>query len=212
MKYFNRIFMVIIGIMVIFILGTNYILLHILENDSVSREYRVEMNRLAGEIEENGLEGIDLSQYHYVTAVLKDTSYIDRSKEKVIKKRIAEKSNIEKNDIEEQKIREQDFIIAGDSEYMIKEIGDNYYRFEYKIGTVKVSQSIIVIINFVFAIFFLLAIMLMLFIKHKILSPFFTLRELPFELSKGNLAMPIKENKSRFFGALYGGWICFGKI
>lgn len=177
MKYFNQIFIAIIGVMAVFILGTNYVLLHLSGSGTINREYRVEINRLAGEIEKYGLEDIELSKCQYVTAVMKATSQID----------------------------EKNFIVAGDSDYLIKEIGGTYYRFEYEMGTAKVSQSVIIIIDFIFVMLFLFLIVLMIFVKYKILNPFFTLRELPFELSKGNLTMPIKENKNRFFGRFVWG-------
>ena len=42
----------------------------------------------------------------------------------------------------------------------------------------------------------------MLFIRQKILRPFEQLTDVPYQLSKGNLTVPIKENKSRVaFGA-----------
>lgn len=157
--------------MSVFILGVNYIFIHCSENSTINRAYRVEINRLAGQIEEVGLEKIDLSKCHYVTAVRK----------------------------------EKNFAVAGDSDYLIKEIGGIYYRFEYKTDTAKVNPSVIIFINSIVITIFLIIIMFLLFVKYKILQPFFTLQELPLELSKGNLTMPIKENKSRFFGRFVWG-------
>lgn len=45
----------------------------------------------------------------------------------------------------------------------------------------------------------------MLFARQKILKPFDKLKDVPYELSKGNLTIPIKENKSRFFGKFVWG-------
>jgi signal transduction histidine kinase len=45
----------------------------------------------------------------------------------------------------------------------------------------------------------------MLYIKLKILYPFEILREVPYELSKGNLNVLIKETKNRFFGRFIWG-------
>lgn len=46
---------------------------------------------------------------------------------------------------------------------------------------------------------------LLLYIREKILRPFDRLTNVPYELSKGNLTLPIQENKSRFFGKFLWG-------
>ncbi len=43
------------------------------------------------------------------------------------------------------------------------------------------------------------------YIKQKILMPFYCLSEVPYELSKGNLTIPLKENRNRFFGRFVWG-------
>ncbi len=45
----------------------------------------------------------------------------------------------------------------------------------------------------------------MIFVRVKILAPFYRLRDVPYELSKGNLTVPVKENKNRFFGRFVWG-------
>ena len=45
----------------------------------------------------------------------------------------------------------------------------------------------------------------MLFVKSKILAPFEQLTDVPYELSKGNLTIPLKETKNRFFGRFIWG-------
>lgn len=212
MKYFHGIFIAMIGIIAIFIAGTNYVLLHLSGSGTVSREYRVEINRLAGKIEKSGLESITISDCHYVTAIVKDMSKAETENTEIENTETENADNTEKwvvekdeGHIRKQKLSAQDFFTAGDSDYLIKEIGGAYYRFEYKTGTAKVGQSVIIMVDLAFFLIFLLVILFLLFIKHKILKPFFILRELPIELSKGNLTMPIKENKSRFFGRFVWG-------
>ena len=51
----------------------------------------------------------------------------------------------------------------------------------------------------------ILFIAVMLYIKFAILAPFERLSGIPYELSKGNLAAPIKETKNRFFGKFLWG-------
>ncbi len=46
---------------------------------------------------------------------------------------------------------------------------------------------------------------ILFYIRAKILCPFERLTNVPYELSKGNLTLPVKENKSRFFGKFLWG-------
>ena len=67
MKSFNRIFAaVILGIVLIFTIS-NICLQS--GGDSSGRPYRVEINRIAEEIRQNGFDNIDLSGYEYVTGI-----------------------------------------------------------------------------------------------------------------------------------------------
>lgn len=43
------------------------------------------------------------------------------------------------------------------------------------------------------------------YVRQKILRPFTRFVQLPYELSKGNLTLPLKENKDRFFGKFMWG-------
>lgn len=45
----------------------------------------------------------------------------------------------------------------------------------------------------------------MIYIYQKILKPFEVLKEVPYELSKGNLTVPVKESKNRFFNRFVWG-------
>lgn len=58
----------------------------------------------------------------------------------------------------------------------------------------------------------LLIISVMLYIKFSILVPFEQMVDVPYELSKGNLTVPVKETKTAFSGVLSGAWICSAKI
>lgn len=46
---------------------------------------------------------------------------------------------------------------------------------------------------------------MLIYIRNRIMKPFDELREVPYELSKGNLTIPLKENKNRFFGRFVWG-------
>ncbi len=51
----------------------------------------------------------------------------------------------------------------------------------------------------------ILIVIVLIFIRSKLLLPFHVLREVPYELSKGNLEVGLKENKNRYFGRFIWG-------
>lgn len=169
MKAFNKDFAAVFIIIVLIFFGAN-IALHNAETSANGRPYRVEINRIALEIEKNGYESVDLSSYNYVTGIEK---YSDNFYET-------------------------------DSDYAVREIGGELYRFDYTASAEK-NHSAAVIVNIVLAVMSVMIFAVLIYIKRKIISPFDTLKDVPYELSKGNLTAPIKENKSRFFGRFIWG-------
>ena len=69
MKAFHRIFAIVIAVLVILFAIANVVLLT--DNKDSGRPYRVEINRLAREIEANSFEQTDLTHCEYVTGVEK---------------------------------------------------------------------------------------------------------------------------------------------
>ena len=61
------------------------------------------------------------------------------------------------------------------------------------------------IANVALVILCILLIVILLYIRIRILKPFTRLREVPYELSKGNLVTPMQENKGFFFGRFIWG-------
>lgn len=135
------------------------------------RPYRVEINRVALQIEQNGYENMDLSQCHYVYNVVE---YGD------------------------------DFYNC-ESDYAVREIGGRLYRFDYSTAHGIQNTPLIVLVNVVLAAMAALVFGILLYVRSKILYPFEQMSNVPYELSKGNLAMPVRENKNRFFGKFMWG-------
>lgn len=173
MKKFNRIFAAVILIIILLFVLCNYCIRQV--SDDSGRQYRVEANRIANEIEKNGIDGIDMSEYSTITAIVP----IDGSDEKSF--------------------------FEAQSDYVIREINGELYRIEYTAQQNIINRNTILMINIFLGVISLLVIGSMLFIRHNILKPFDTLREVPYELSKGNLTVPIKENKNKFFGRFLWG-------
>lgn len=144
-------------------------------NTSGSRQYRVEIKRIEALINENKET---------------DIKNIDLSGYDYVK-------NIEKYN------GSRDFYNVN-SDYYICAAGGSLYRFDYvadnagNTGVILKADIIIVIMAFI-------VIAVFIFIRQKILLPFSKLADVPYELSKGNLVLPVKESKNRYFGKFLWG-------
>lgn len=169
MKVYHRIFVIVIAVLVLLFVTANVALLT--NNKDSGRPYRVEINRLAREIEANNPESIDLSQCDYVT-------------------------NVEKY---------SDNFYNSDSDYLIREINGELYRFDYRSDGNANKTELIIKVNVILLSMTIVILTVLLYIKFKILKPFEQLTDVPYELSKGNLTAPVKETKNRFFGRFLWG-------
>ena len=95
-----------------------------------------------------------------------------------------------------------DDIYRSDEHYLMIEVGETLYRVEY---TVESGQPGIAVVNCVLGALFLLVTGLLYYIRRHIIEPFGRLNDVPQELARGNLAVPIPEEKSRFFGKFIWG-------
>lgn len=170
MKTFNRIFAVVIILIIAVFAIANLIMLT--NSDESGRPYRVEISRLVSEIERNSLEITDLANCEYVTGVLR--------------------------------FEDTDNFYNTESDYVIREINGELYRFDYTANNESNTKSIVTV-NIMLGIMAVMIIGVMIYIKVKILKPFELLTNVPYELSKGNLITPVKETKSRFFGRFIWG-------
>lgn len=172
MRSFNKLFVVVILLMVAVFIGTN---LYLFSSDSESgRPYKVEIGRVVHEIEEKGYDHIDLSNYAYITCI----------------ERFSDDENT---------------FYESDSDYAVRVIDGEIYRIDYIHQQSVQNRNVILAVNVILAILLVLVIILLIYIRHKILLPFQTLTEIPYELSKGNLTIPLKEHKNRFFGRFVWG-------
>lgn len=88
-------------------------------------------------------------------------------------------------------------LYISDEHYLIVEAGGALYRVEYIVGN---GQRGIAAVNCAFGVLFLLMLGLLYYIWKHIIVPFGRLNDVSQELARGNLAVPIPEEKSRFFG------------
>lgn len=167
MKAFNRIFAAVLLVLAVLWVAANIILAA--DGSGGGRPYRVEINRLALQIETEG--HADISDCQYVT-------------------------NIE---------RYGENFYSAESDYFVREINGELYRFDYKTEVGSGRTRIIVTVNIILGVMAVLIISVMVYVKLAVLAPFEKLTDVPYELSKGHLTSPIKESKNRFFGRFIWG-------
>ncbi len=93
-------------------------------------------------------------------------------------------------------------LYRSDEHYLIIEAGGMLYRVEYIVGNGHYS---VVVVNCIFGVLFLLLMGLLYYIRGHIIVPFGRLNDVPQELARGNLSIPIPEGKSRFLGKFTWG-------
>lgn len=93
-------------------------------------------------------------------------------------------------------------LYKSDAHYVIIEANGTLYRAEYTLGN---QNSTLIAVNCAFGVLFLLICSIFAYIWKNIIKPFGRLNDVPQELARGNLAVPISEEKSRFFGKFTWG-------
>ncbi len=88
------------------------------------------------------------------------------------------------------------------NDYVVEEAGGRLYRIEYK---VNVDYRMFWYMNIALVCMLLLTGIILLYVEKKVLKPFHDMTNLSFELAKGNLSVPIKEEKSKLFGRFLWG-------
>lgn len=166
MKAFNRIFAAVIIMLTVIFAAANIILA---AGGSGGRPYRVEINRLARQIETEGRA--DISDCEYVT-------------------------NIEEYG---------ENFYSTESDYAVREINGELYRFDYRTDSGSMRSKTAVTVNIILGVMSVMIISVMAYVKYAVLTPFERLTDVPYELSRGNLTVPVKETKNRFFGRFIWG-------
>ena len=178
MKSFDKIFAAVIMVIFLIFAGANLFLIT-LRGAGNGRPYRVEIGRLALEIEGKGPQNVDLNE-------------IDLSACLYVK-------HVERLDSDSEEFYHVD------SDYAIREINGEIYRFDYAVSDKSDNSETVLSVNIILAVMSLVLLGGLVFVRQKILVPFVRLTDIPHELAKGNLTTPIKENKSRFFGRFIWG-------
>ena len=95
--------------------------------------------------------------------------------------------------------------VAGEAcsnDYLVEEIAGKLYRIEY---VEERSSGLPLYINISLLCMMIVTMMVLVYVYRKVLKPFHNMSNLSYELAKGNLSMPIKEEKSKLFGHFLWG-------
>lgn len=151
------------------------------------RHYLIEINRIMrGMEEQGGFSMPDLRRAEWIDAVSFLKIEDSRDLEKVndfFKKRNQYDTHIEP-------------LILGDEVC-------GYIRFDY--AHMTKAGNVFWLMEGIIALSGAALILVLIYLKEKLIKPFLVLRDMPYELSKGRLGGEIKENKDRFFGKFVWG-------
>ncbi|MGI5977011.1 MAG: sensor histidine kinase [Candidatus Limivicinus sp.] len=96
------------------------------------------------------------------------------------------------------------FLKGGNKEYAIREIDGTLYRFDYETsGQLQKMQLCILNLSLLSAA--LLIFIILYILERQIIKPFETIKNLPEELARGNLTVPVRQQKNRCFGNFLWG-------
>lgn len=96
------------------------------------------------------------------------------------------------------------FVAEEESDYILFATERNYYKVTYMVQTSS-GKRFKILVNGSLLLIFLFLLIFLYYIRQKILLPFHKLSDIPYELAKGNLTVPLQENKGKFFGRYIWG-------
>lgn len=177
-----------------------------------ARPYRVEVSRIAKEIERHGHGGLSLSGYRYVTNVEKIGERVPDGCQNAVggtgeagfgtgKKDEKVSSGVAPGNL----VLVDPRGIEADSDYLIREIGGVVYRFDYTADAGGGTKSTVLIVNILLGAMALFLFGILFYIRFQILLPLHKLVDVPRQLSRGTLTVPLQESKNRYFGQFVWG-------
>lgn len=192
MKKYNQIVVLVSGVFAVLLLIINIYFSYASFGES-SREYRVSANRMEQEIKRYE------DQYKKAPDNLETLKQFAGDSEYPA---ICSLHTMKIRDISEEKLKE---LLEGQSkDYLLVVTTENIYQITYEAET-QASLQIIKAVNLFAVVMFFIIYSLLLYIRRKIVKPFQRFSDLPLELSKGNLTMPLKAEKSHYFGRFIWG-------
>ena len=180
MKRFNRIVALYTTVMTAIMIVVNLSLIY--TTNQISGGNRIDKVEL---ISEQG-EQVSLDGYQTILGVYAQTGHSDFSDSAAA-------------------ISNDDDFFASEHDYVIREINGTLYRIEYSVPYASLTPSIYIIVNLALLSCALILLLSLMYVKKQILTPFHEISDLPYELSKGNLTVPLRESKNKYFGRFLWG-------
>lgn len=141
----------------------------------------------------------------YIRKNNKDTGRIYRVEAARVVEELKE-NDIEKLDLSQYrtivKVSEFDADEMVNNDYIVEKIVGKLYRIEY---VSEKGNDVFWYINGIAVIMMVLTGIILIYIERKIIKPFNDMSNLSYELAKGNLSVPVREEKGRFFGHFLWG-------
>lgn len=185
MRRYNQIIFISLVVYILLAFLSRSALLHI--QDDNDRGYIVESNRIMNQIsDEKQIDKFDLSEYEYI----KNLEFLHYS-------------------ITDQDILSDFYLESNISNFKILPLYQNnqlqgYIKLIYQIPELKINNILIIIeSSLLFLEIFILVILI--YLKKRLIQPFQHLNEIPIELAKGNFNTEIKEEKNKYLGKFMWG-------
>ena len=89
--------------------------------------------------------------------------------------------------------------------YVLRNIGGRLYKIEYEVDLSKERSRISLLVHIAELVSVVSVILILVFIYFSIIRKFHLISDYPYELAKGNLTVPLKEDKNRLFGRFLWG-------
>lgn len=174
------------------VIGNLYLIKHPLADND--KEYRVSVNRIERVIQEyenmNGKIPDSLEQ-------LEDFSGEQYSAILEIQTIVMDETTV---------TQQKDFFSELQNDYVIFPTEKCCYKIIYEMKSEQSANGhILLFVNVLTGMLYLFCLFLLLYIRRKILAPFHKLSDIPYELAKGNLTVPLQENSDKAFGKFTWG-------
>ena len=192
MKKFRILIGVICSVFVVALVGIN-LYMHRVQSGSAGKEYRVSVNRVEKDIED---------YERSVGSVPSDLDVLVKHSGKNSYPGILALCSIIPEEASEQEMAA--FLQGSEEPYVIVTTKQAYYRISYETVN-RTARSLIWLVNGVLSALFLTCMGILFYVRNNILKPFTNFSSMPYELSKGNMTMPLTENRNRFFGRFLWG-------
>lgn len=180
MKSFNRLLTVVIFLFVLGLAIANIMMLKDTGNET-GRPYMVEIERLVQEMND-AAEALTIED---ITAQIRGGNY------QYLKAVV---------------LCETDTQLTEHTKYdtCVRQVGGQIYRFEYSANR-GIDKKQMILINGILLLMSAFSILTLLYVRTRILLPFQRLEQVPYDLSKGKLSVPLEERSTKYFGRFIWG-------